>query len=203
MACRSHELASTACSRHKLLSKWVGGTGTGSKYGAVYRDGSASVDPLHALVVDNSDEVWSVGGLDYLPSEGFGSNVVALDVELCRRWRSRWRSCGSMTAHVNTWPRWSTRGPLPRLHAARLASHKPHHNSRERALHGERSGGNRDESHRRAICQIAGWTMRCLMSPQDLRDDVERHASGQHHEAAECRGVCNRGGWQPSAWRRP
>ena len=28
--------------------------------------------------------------------------------------------------------------------------------SRERALRGERSGGNRDESHRSAICQIAG-----------------------------------------------
>ena len=91
------------------------------QYGAVYGDGSASVDPLHALVVDHSDEVWSVGGLDYLPSEGFGSDVVALDVELCRRWRSRWRSCGSMTAHVNTWPRWSTGGPLPRLHVVRRA----------------------------------------------------------------------------------
>ena len=85
----------------------------------VYRDGSASVDPLHALVVDHSDEVWSVGGPDYLPPEGFGSDVVALDVEPCRRWRSRWRSCGSITAHVNTWPRWSTGGPLPRLHVAR------------------------------------------------------------------------------------
>ena len=96
----------TGKSKHSLfktqLLKWVGGTGAGSKYGAVYRDGSASVDPLHALVVDNSDEVWSVGGLDYLPSEGFGSDVVALDVELCRRWRSRWGSCGSITAHVNT-----------------------------------------------------------------------------------------------------
>ena len=86
----------TRKSKHSLfmtqLLKWVGGTGTGSKYGAVYRDGSASVDPLHALVVDNSDEVWSVGCLDYLPSEGFGSDVVALDVDatsaegsLCRR----------------------------------------------------------------------------------------------------------------------
>ena len=46
---------------------------------------------------------------------------MALDVELCRRWRSRWRSCGSMTAHVNTWPRWSTGGPLPRLHVVRRA----------------------------------------------------------------------------------
>jgi hypothetical protein len=46
---------------------------------------------------------------------------VALDVELCRRGRSRWRSCGSMTAHVNTWPRWSTGGPLPRLHVVRRA----------------------------------------------------------------------------------
>jgi hypothetical protein len=27
-------------------------------------------------------------------------------VELCHRWRSRWRSCGSMTPQVNTWPRW-------------------------------------------------------------------------------------------------
>ena len=62
--------ASTACSRHNYSSGSA--TGTGSKYGAVYRDGSASVDPVHALVVDNSDEVWSVGGLDYLPSEGFG-----------------------------------------------------------------------------------------------------------------------------------
>ena len=53
--------------------------------GAVYRDGSASVDPLHAPVVDHSHEVWSVGGLDYLLSEGFGSDVVAVDVELCRR----------------------------------------------------------------------------------------------------------------------
>ena len=101
----------TGKSKHSLfktqLLKWVGGTGTGSKYGAVYRDGSASVDPLHALVVDNSDEVWSVGGLDYLPSEGFGSDVVALDVELCRRWRSRWRSCWFMTADVNTWQCWS------------------------------------------------------------------------------------------------
>ena len=33
-------------------------------------------------------EVWSVGGLDYLPSEGFSRDVVALDVELCRvPWR--------------------------------------------------------------------------------------------------------------------
>ena len=74
-------------SKHSLfktqLLKWVGGTGTGSKYGA-----DAVTDRLQlilyiALVVDNSDEVWSVGGLDYLPSEGFGSDVVALDVELC------------------------------------------------------------------------------------------------------------------------
>jgi hypothetical protein len=49
-------------------------------------------------VVDNSDEPWSVGGQDYLPSEDFGTDVVALDVELCRRWRSRWGSCGSITA---------------------------------------------------------------------------------------------------------
>jgi hypothetical protein len=63
----------------------------------------------------------SVGGLEYLPSEGFGSDVVALDVELCRRGRSLWRSCGSMTAQVNTWPRWSTGGPLPRLHVVRRA----------------------------------------------------------------------------------
>jgi hypothetical protein len=46
---------------------------------------------------------------------------VALDVELCRRGRSLWRSCGSMTAQVNTWPRWSTGGPLPRLHVVRRA----------------------------------------------------------------------------------
>jgi hypothetical protein len=36
----------TGKSKHSLfktqLLKWVGGTGTGSKYGAVYRDGSAS-----------------------------------------------------------------------------------------------------------------------------------------------------------------
>ena len=119
MACRR------ANCKHSLLRtqllEWVGRTGTGSKYSAVYRDGSASVDPLHALVVDHSDEVWSVGGLEYLPSEGFGSDVVALDVELCRRGRSRWRSCGSMTAQVNTWPRWSTGGPLPRLHVVRRA----------------------------------------------------------------------------------
>ena len=83
----SHGVGFARTCKHSLfktqLLKWVGGTGTGSKYGAVYRDGSASVDPLHAAVVDNSDEVWSVGGLDYLPSEGFGSDVVALDVELC------------------------------------------------------------------------------------------------------------------------
>jgi hypothetical protein len=78
----SHGVPFARTCKHSLfktqLLKRVGGTGTGSKYGAVYRDGSASVDPLHALVVDNSDEVWSVGGLNYLPSEGFGSDVVAL-----------------------------------------------------------------------------------------------------------------------------
>jgi hypothetical protein len=76
----------TGRSRHSLfktqLLKWVGGTGTGSKYGAVYRDGSASVDPLHALVVDNSDEVWSVGGLDYVP---LAVTVAILLVHDCPR----------------------------------------------------------------------------------------------------------------------
>ena len=47
-------------------------------------------------------------------------------------------------------------GHAPTAARGPQGSHKPHHNSRERALRGERSGGNRDVSHRRAICQIAG-----------------------------------------------
>ena len=47
-------------------------------------------------------------------------------------------------------------GHAPTAARGPQGSHKPHHNSRERALRGERSGGSRDESHRRAICQIAG-----------------------------------------------
>jgi hypothetical protein len=46
--------------------------------------------------------------------------------------------------------------PAPTAARSAQGSHKPHHNSRERALRGERSSGNRDESHRRAISQIAG-----------------------------------------------
>jgi hypothetical protein len=46
--------------------------------------------------------------------------------------------------------------PAPTAARSAQGSHKPHHNSRERALCGERSGRNRDESHRRTICQIAG-----------------------------------------------
>ena len=156
----SHGVPFARTCKHSLFQDTTAQVGRRNRnrlqYGAVYGDGSASVDPLHALVVDNSDEVWSVGGLDYLPSEGFGSDVVALDVELCRRGRSRWRSCGSLTAHVNTWLRLVDGRPAPTAACGPQASHKPHHNSRERALRGGRSGRNRDESHRRAICQIAG-----------------------------------------------
>ena len=50
------------------------------------------------------------------------------------------------------------RTPVTRGQPARgpQGSDKPHHNNRERVLRRERSGGNPDESHRRAICQIAG-----------------------------------------------
>ena len=50
------------------------------------------------------------------------------------------------------------RTPVTRGQPARgpQDSDKPHHNNRERVLRRERSGGNPDESHRRAICQIAG-----------------------------------------------
>jgi hypothetical protein len=35
-----------------------------------------------------------------------GGLAVKVNVDSWRRWRSRWRSCGSMIAQVNTWPRW-------------------------------------------------------------------------------------------------
>jgi hypothetical protein len=128
--------------------------------GTMDRSCSANASRLHALVVDNSDEVWSVGGPDYLPSEGFGSDVVALDVELCRRWRSQWRSCGSMTAHVNTWPRWSTGGPLHGCTwpAWPLTNRTTTTESGE--LRGERSGRNRDQSTVGQYVKLQVWTNR-------------------------------------------
>ena len=135
-----------------------------------------------------------VGGPDYLPSEGFGSDVVALDVELCRRWRSRWRSCGSMTAHVNTWPCWSTGGPLPRLHVVRRA-----HTNRTTTA----GSGRCAESEAAAIVtkvtvgqhvKLQVWTMLCHSLTRGWRTEggSTQFAALRRHQAPTFRCGCVR-----------
>ena len=125
-----------------------------------------------------------------------GNDVVALDVELCRRWRSRWRSCGSMTADVNTWPRWSTGGPLPRLHVVR------------RALTNRTTtagSGRCAESEAAAIVtkvtvgqyvKLQVWTMRCLSSMPGRPTEVGsmQCSARWHHQAPASHSGCLRTG---------
>jgi hypothetical protein len=97
--------------------------------------------------------------------------------------------------HVNTWPPWS---PGARSHGCTRppGSHKPHQNSRERALRGARRGRNRDESHRRAICQIAGLDEVILARncKPALGIDVARYGN------SETVITQREGGWARIAW---
>jgi hypothetical protein len=102
---------------------------------------------------------------------------VALNVEHCRRWRSRWRPCGSITAHVNTWPRWST-------------------GNRERALRGERSGPTSCVGLQRK------WPLSLLARPSTLRDIRRKWwstISVRERRRPSCRFGPFAGSWLPRA----
>ena len=174
MAWGSRELASTACSRHN------------------YSSGSAEPEPApNTARYTVTDRLQLILYMPQLSITRMKSGPSAV-----------WTTCHPKASGVTLWRSMSSFVSLavtvailrvhdcPREHLATMVdgrpaptaargpqgSHKPHHNSRERALRGERSGGNRDESRRRAICQIAGLDDAVPFVDARLTDGSRAHA---------------------------